>query len=64
MFNDRVFDQLAFGTGQFPFLIVPPQPVTANSSFVYEVEDVTGIVPYTIHIAFHGSYLIPTVTQP
>src|SRR5215475_146422 len=66
LLNDRVFDSLCFGSGQFPFPLVPPIPVQAAGSIIYEVEDadsvdpVLGIfTPYTIAMAFHGTYLIP-----
>lgn len=62
LINDRVFDQLCFGSGQFPYPLIPPVPIHASGSLVYEIEDVTGIVPYTICMAFHGVYLIPVTT--
>lgn len=57
--NDRVFDQLCFGNAQFPYPVIPPIPFHASDNLTFEVEDATGIVPYTICMAFEGSYLIP-----
>ena len=67
IFDDRIFDTLVFGNAQFPFPIIPPVPVHANGSLVFEIEDidVTQLVapaiayPYVLHIAFYGNYLIP-----
>ena len=65
IFDDRVFSPLCFGSGQFPFPLIPPVPVHANGSLIYEVEDIgpstpgPPYYPYTIHMAFHGAYLIP-----
>ena len=64
VFDDRVFSPLCFGTGQFPFPLIPPVPVHASGSLVFDIEDVgvspPGVVyPYTIHLGFHGAYLIP-----
>lgn len=58
--NDRVFDASMFGTGQFPFFLVPPIWYGANANIIYELEDVAAVgVPYNIRLTFHGSYLIP-----
>lgn len=57
--NDRVIDPLTFGTGQFPYQIIPGVLFGANTSIMYEVEDLSNTVPYTIHLGFHGSYLLP-----
>lgn len=57
--NDRVVDTLIFGSGQFPYPIVPHIPYATSANITYEVEDISNNVPYTIHFAFHGSYLIP-----
>ena len=60
--TDRVIDTACFGTGQFPFPIIPPIPYSAGANILYEVEDVSGTAtadPYVINFAFHGSYLIP-----
>lgn len=66
LLNDRVFDMLCFGSGQFPFPLIPPIPVHASGSIIYEIEDANSVdptlgifTPYTIAMAFHGSYLIP-----
>jgi hypothetical protein len=70
--TDRVVDTLCFGTGQFPFPVIPPIPYSAGASILFEIEDLGGSNiltvppggtvpngPYVINIAFHGSYLIP-----
>ena len=61
--DDRVIDTLCFGTGQFPFPLIPPIPVHATGSLIYEVEDLgfrqTQFYPYTMHLGFHGTYLFP-----
>lgn len=65
IFDDRVISPLCFGSGQFPFPLIPPVPVHANGSLIFEVEDFppepAGLpnYPYTIHLGFHGAYLIP-----
>lgn len=63
IFDDRVFDALCFGSGQFPFPLIPPIPVHATGSLIFEVEDPLALTvnnyPYTIHFGFHGAYLIP-----
>lgn len=65
LFDDRVFDSLCFGNAQFPFPIIPPVPVHANGSLVFEIQDigalagVPGAYPYILHLAFYGNYLIP-----
>lgn len=64
LFDDRVFDSLCFGNAQFPFPMIPPVPIHANGSLVYEIEDLSalagpGTYPYIIHLAFYGNYLIP-----
>lgn len=57
--SDRVLDTLIFGTGQFPYPLIPPIPYSAGANIMFEVEDITGQVPYVISMAFHGCYLIP-----
>ena len=57
--SDRVVDTLCFGTGQFPFPLIPPIPYSAGANILFEIEDVSNQAPYVINIAFHGSYLIP-----
>lgn len=67
VFDDRVVDSAIFGTGQFPYMLIPPIPVHASGSLLYEIQDAasgpisgpTYIYPYTIYFGFHGSYLIP-----
>jgi hypothetical protein len=67
IFDDRVIDTMCFGTGQFPFPLIPPIPIPANGTIFYDVEDLnlphdeldSGIYPYTIHFGFHGSFLFP-----
>lgn len=57
--TQRVIDSLTFGTGQFPYPLLPPVNYSAGGSIMYEVQDISGAAPYTIYFAFHGSYLIP-----
>ena len=66
--DDRVVDTLCFGSGQFPYMLIPPIPVHASGSLIFEVEDMRPLVdplnqinpyfPYTIQFGFHGSLLI------
>lgn len=69
VFDDRVISNLCFGNAQFPYPLIPPVPIHASGTLIYEIEDV-GVYsndplepiptyPYTIHFGFHGSYLIP-----
>lgn len=58
--NDRVLSPLVFGTGAFPFPVVPGVFFNKSASIMYDIEDVSTVVPYTIYIAWIGSYLIPT----
>lgn len=63
IFDDRIVSTLCFGSGQFPFPLIPPIPIHANGSLIYEIEDM-GLrdlthYPYIIHLGFHGAYLIP-----
>lgn len=61
--TDRVMDTLIFGSGSFPYAVIPPIPYSAGANIVFEVEDISGQVagggPYTINFGFHGAYLIP-----
>ena len=64
--DDRVIDSLCFGSAQFPYMLIPPIPVHASGSLIFEVEDIgifaasqPNYYPYTIYFGFHGSYLIP-----
>ena len=57
--SDRVIDTLCFGTAQFPYPLIPPIPYSAGANILFEIEDLSGQTPYTIFMAFHGSYLIP-----
>lgn len=59
--TDRVIDTCCFGSGQFPFPMIPPVPYSAGANILFEVEDISGAAPYTINFAFHGSYLIPVI---
>ena len=52
-------DRVCFGSGQFPFPLIPPIPYSAGANIMYEVEDLSGVTPYVINLAFIGSYLIP-----
>lgn len=58
--NDRVIDSNLFGTGAFPRPIIPGIIFDASSTIMFEIEDVSNNVPYTIHIDFIGQWLIPT----
>ena len=63
--TDRVIDTLVFGTGQFPYPVIPPIPYSAGANIMFEIEDVSGVAtpfPYVINLAFHGSYLIPVAS--
>jgi hypothetical protein len=57
--NDRVIDTSIFGTGQFPYYFIPGIFYSMNGNFLYEVEDVSNTVPYSIDVTLHGSYLMP-----
>ena len=68
--NDPVTDTMCFGNGQFPYLLIPPIPLAANATLVFDVIDLgfgdlgAGVLnpdyyPYIIYFAFQGSYLIP-----
>jgi hypothetical protein len=67
IFDDRVVDTLCFGLAQFPYPVIPPIPVHANGTLLFEVEDIgvfgkpmdPDYYPYTIYFGFHGSYLTP-----
>lgn len=56
--TDRVIDTLLFGSGQFPVVLTPYIYYSASGSIPMEIEDLSGVVPYTIYFAFRGSYLI------
>ena len=58
--TDRVVDTLLFGSGQFPVVLCPYIYYTSSGSINCEFEDISNSVPYTIYVAFRGSYLIPT----
>ena len=58
--NDRILSPLVFGTGAFPFPVVPGVFYNKSASINYDIEDVSLTVPYTIYIGWIGSYLIPT----
>ena len=57
--TERSLDTLCFGSGMFPYPLIPPIPYSAGANIIFEVEDITGLAPYTINFAFHGAYLIP-----
>ena len=65
IFDDMVIDALCFGNAQFPFPLIPPVPIHASGSLIYDLQDVQALppvppdYPYTIHLAFYGVYLIP-----
>jgi hypothetical protein len=58
--TDRVIDTLLFGSGQFPFVLNPYIYYGSSSSIQMEIEDISNNQPYTIYMAFRGSYLLPT----
>lgn len=70
LFDDRVIDTLCFGSAQFPYPLIPAVPVHASGSLIFEIEDLgvfggsndPDYYPYTIYLAFHGTYLIPANT--
>lgn len=55
--SDLVLDSLLFGTGQFPFIVVPHLIYSETASITYQYQSIAGATPYTIYMAFHGSYL-------
>jgi hypothetical protein len=55
---DRVLDSLMFGSGQFPYPLIPSLYYSASGAILYEVEDISSNAPYTIYFGFHGSYLL------
>ena len=57
--NDLVVDTLIFGNGQFPFPIIPSIIYESNASIMFEIQDISLSVPYTISLAFEGTYLFP-----
>lgn len=57
--TDRVLDSNIFGTGQFPFPLIPDILFPAGSNITFEIQDVSNNGPYDIHLAFHGTYLVP-----
>ena len=60
--TDQVLDTLMFGTGQFPYPVIPPIFYGKNAAIMLDLTDLTGnatAAPYTIIMAFHGAYLIP-----
>ena len=68
IFDDRVVDTMCFGSGQFPYPLIPPIPIPHNGTIFYDVEDMglgsadPDYFPYTIYFGFHGSYLYPSQT--
>lgn len=61
--TERAVDTLCFGSGMFPYPLIPPIPYSAGANIVFEVEDISGSSsPYTINFAFHGAYLIPVAS--
>lgn len=57
--NDRVVDTLIFGNAQFPFVFIPHIYYTPHSNILMEFEDLSNNAPYTIHLGFIGSLLLP-----
>lgn len=60
--TERAVDSLVFGSGMFPYPVIPPIPYSAGANIVFEVEDISGQAPYVINFAFHGAYLIPVAS--
>jgi hypothetical protein len=60
--TERSLDTLCFGSGMFPYPLIPPIPYSAGANIVFEVEDISGAAPYVINFAFHGAYLIPVAS--
>jgi hypothetical protein len=58
--NDLVVDTLIFGNGQFPFPVIPSIIYESNASIMFEIQDISLTVPYTISLCFEGTYLFPT----
>ncbi len=61
--TDRVLDTLTFGNAQFPKVLIPALFYSASASILFEIEDVSANVPYTIYFNFVGAYLIPLEDQ-
>ena len=65
IFDDFALSTTCFGSGQFPFPLIPPVLVDASGSLIYDIQDYgLGIddindYPYDIWLTFHGHYLIP-----
>ncbi len=57
--SDLVIDTNIFGSGQFPFPIVPHILYEPSANINYDFQDLSNNVPYVVHFAFYGSYLIP-----
>lgn len=71
VFDDRAIDANCFGSGQFPFPLIPPIPVHGTGSLIYEIEDIgfyatshPEFYPITIHLGFVGNYLFPAEDAP
>ena len=60
--TDRVLDTNCFGSGQFPFPLIPDILYPAGSNITFEVQDVANNGNYDIHFAFSGAYLVPLDT--
>lgn len=57
--TDRVLDSLIFGDAKFIYPVVPHIIFSETGSINYEIEDLSASVPYTIYLAYHGSWLFP-----
>ncbi|MCI0527463.1 MAG: hypothetical protein L0Y56_08460 [Nitrospira sp.] len=57
--QQRVVSTLTFGNGQFPYPLVPPIFFDRNANMQIEIEDISNNVPYRLHFAYTGSFLIP-----
>lgn len=57
--SNMVLDTLIFGSAQFPFPLVPHILYEPSANINFEMQDQSANVPYLVHFAFYGSYLIP-----
>lgn len=55
--NDRVLNTLYFGTGQFPFPVVPHIWFPRSAALIMDLQDVSA-AGNTLEFAFHGSKLV------
>ena len=64
--QDMVLDNLIFGNGQFPVLMLPPIPFEPSGSIQFEIQDlgVATANPYTIYFGYKGWLLLPEADKP